>query len=97
MYFHTTDPRTVTWLSNVFSTAAIEERKVRIDTDEYGNLRIKVGEGIWTHPLASDPDPYRDNGGREKCNHNCTVRVTHPNELHYLDCPVWDFQKENKS
>jgi len=59
-YFHTDDPRMIAWLADVFGTAALLNRKVRINVED-GNLSIKVGEGVWTAPFASTPDPYRDN------------------------------------
>lgn len=59
MYFHTDDERTVRWLGDVLTTAAVMNRKVRLDVDSEGRLKVKVGEGMWTSPIASTPDFYR--------------------------------------
>jgi hypothetical protein len=59
-YFHTDEPRMVSWLADVMATARDEGRKVRLHTDSQGNLRVKVGEGMWTAPFKSTPDPARD-------------------------------------
>jgi len=40
--------------------AAQDGQRVRIDVDDSGNLRYKIGEGMWSAPIASTPDPYRD-------------------------------------
>lgn len=61
MYYHTDELNMLRWLADVFTTAAIYERRVRLDVDEKGRLKVKVGEGGWTPPLAGTPDPYRDN------------------------------------
>lgn len=58
-YYHTEDPVMLDWLIAVLSTARHHERRVRILT-EGTTLKIKVGEGVWTAPFQSDPDPYRD-------------------------------------
>jgi hypothetical protein len=60
MYFHTDSPSTIYWLANVLATAHTTGRRVRFDVDSEGNLKVKVGEGMWTAPLASTPDPYRE-------------------------------------
>jgi hypothetical protein len=59
-YFHTDSAQTVGWLANVFAQAAEQNRRVRIQTNEYNQLRLKVGEGVWTAPIASTPDEYRE-------------------------------------
>lgn len=61
MYFHTNDPRSIEFIVNVASLALEQGQRLRIDTDEKGNLRIKRGEGMWSPPLGGEPDPYRDN------------------------------------
>jgi hypothetical protein len=58
-YFHTDDPQMVDWLAKVFTLAAERGNKVRILT-EGTTLKLKVGEGAWTSPFQSTPDPYRD-------------------------------------
>jgi hypothetical protein len=40
--------------------AAQEGRRVRIDVDDKGRLRYKIGDGMWSAPISSTPDPYRD-------------------------------------
>lgn len=60
MYFHTDSPRTARWLSAVLGTAADNEQRIRIDVDDAGRLRVKRGEGIWSAPIESTEDPYRD-------------------------------------
>lgn len=60
MYFHTDDDTTIMYLSFALSTAMHDGRTVRFDVDAAGNLRYKIGEGAWTAPIASTPDPYRD-------------------------------------
>ena len=59
-YFHTDDSRMVQWLANVMQKAADEGHHVRILTDSNGDLKVKVGEGCWTAPFRSTPDPHRD-------------------------------------
>lgn len=59
MHFHTDDPRTVFFLMSVLTQADEQEQRVRIDVDSEGNLRIKRGEGMWSAPIRSTPDPYR--------------------------------------
>lgn len=60
MYFHTDSYQTVASLSAVLNDAYEQGQRVRIDVDTQGNLRIKRGEGIWSPPFASTPDPYRE-------------------------------------
>lgn len=60
MYFHTDDPRTLAWLASVVGTAAEQGQRLRIDVDAQGNLRIKRGESIWSAPIPSTTDSYRD-------------------------------------
>lgn len=60
MYFHTHSARTANYIAAVCESAADNDQRVRIDVDDSGALRIKRGEGAWSPPIASDPDPYRD-------------------------------------
>lgn len=60
MYFHTDDPAMLDLLSNIATVALIKGQSVRIDVDDKGALKIKRGEGRWTAPFDSTPDPYRD-------------------------------------
>jgi hypothetical protein len=89
MYFHTDSLADLAALQNAVNAALVEGRSLRIEVSE-GNLKYKVGEGMWTHSIASTPDPYRD--ATVECNHNCDTNLTHgPHEKHFLDCPVWGF------
>lgn len=58
-YFHTDDPVTISFLGWTMLLAEKHGQRVRIDV-ENGELKIKRGEGMWSPPLASTPDPYRD-------------------------------------
>jgi len=59
-YFHTDSPTTLDWLARVVLNAEQNNRSLRFRT--VGNdLMVKVGEGAWTAPIGSTPDPYRDN------------------------------------
>ena len=60
MYFHTDSRSAKFLLASLTQDAYTKDRRLRIDVDHEGNLRIKVGEGIWSAPIASTPDPYRD-------------------------------------
>lgn len=60
MYFHTDDERLIGYLADVLKNAEGLGTRIRLDVDSEGNLRIKRGEGIWSPPFASTPDPYRD-------------------------------------
>lgn len=60
MYFHTDNVRTLAFIFAVAETALTTETRLRIDVDDRGNLRIKRGEGAWSAPIASTPDPHRD-------------------------------------
>lgn len=58
-YFMTENPQTLAWLVGVIQTAIDNGQKVRFAVQ--GNaLSVKRGEGGWSPPLFSDPDPYRD-------------------------------------
>lgn len=61
MYFHTDSGSAKFMLASMLQDAYVEDQRVRIDVDSEGNLRIKVGEGMWSAPIVSTPDPYRDN------------------------------------
>lgn len=60
MYFHTDSQRTITWLANVMQHANAEGHRVRLAVGGDGSLKVKVGEGVWSPPIAGTPDPYRD-------------------------------------
>ena len=61
-YYHTDAPDMVEWLAAVFAQAAEHGRKVRIRTGIDNTLQLKIGEGAWTTPFESTPDPHRDSG-----------------------------------
>lgn len=60
MYFHTDDLTVVNNLAEALSFASVNDKRVRLDVDDSGNLKVKIGEGIWSAPISSTPDPYRD-------------------------------------
>lgn len=60
MYFHTDDSTMAGYIADVAKTAEDTHTRLRLDVDSEGNLRIKRGEGVWSPPFASTPDPYRD-------------------------------------
>ena len=57
--FHTDDPSVVSHVAYLAEAAAKDGRRFRLNVDSDGNLKIKVGEGMWTAPIRSTPDPYR--------------------------------------
>lgn len=74
MYFHTDSEKTVRWLAAVLATAEHHGRSVRFAVGGDGSLKVKVGEGAWTAPIASTPDPYRDQSGWCRCPRGHTHR-----------------------
>lgn len=60
MYFHTDDQSTIFWLKNVLESAYTAGQRVRFNVDEAGRLSVKRGESVWSAPIESTPDPYRD-------------------------------------
>lgn len=62
MYFHSdNDPMGyIEDMGKAIAYAAQEGRRVRINVDGNGNLTYKIGEGGWSPPFHSTPDPYRD-------------------------------------
>lgn len=60
MYFHTDDPKVLDQLSRMLAHAAETGKSARLDVDSAGRLKWKCGEGMWTFPHDSTPDPYRD-------------------------------------
>jgi len=60
MYFHTDNPDTIEVLAFALSVAHQQEKRVRLNVDAQGNLIYKIGEGIWSIPMESTEDPYRD-------------------------------------
>lgn len=60
MYFHTDNPATLEWLSNVAATAKANGQSLRIDVDALGRVKVKRGGSVWTAPIESTPDPSRD-------------------------------------
>lgn len=61
-YFHTDSPTTLDWLARVVMRAEAEGMRLRFRT-QGTTLQVKLGEGTWTAPIESTPDPYRDNSG----------------------------------
>lgn len=60
MYFHTDREKIVDSLAETLSFASHQRKAVRIDVDSEGSLRVKIGQGMWSPPIASTVDPYRD-------------------------------------
>jgi hypothetical protein len=60
MYFHTDDPEDVAFLRAMLNVAHYKEARVRVNVTPNGRLTIKVGEGMWSPPMRSTEDPYRD-------------------------------------
>lgn len=56
MHFHTDDLGTMGRLRLALAKAD----KIRFSVDGQGRLKYKVGEGMWSEPIASTPDSYRD-------------------------------------
>lgn len=59
MYFHTDDEYTAEKIGKNILHAGQDGKRVRIKI-ENGALSFKIGEGMWSAPIASTPDPYRD-------------------------------------
>ena len=59
MYFHTDSGSARYFIESVVRLAEENGQRLRIDVDSEGNLRIKRGEGVWSAPIPSTPDPYR--------------------------------------
>ena len=60
MYFHTDNLMYIWSIAEAASRAESEGRRFRVNVDADGNLTYKVGEGMWSPPFESTPDPYRD-------------------------------------
>lgn len=60
MYFHTDNADTIETLSLALDVAVQQEKRIRFDVDENGQLKYKIGEGMWSAPISSTLDPYRD-------------------------------------
>lgn len=67
MYFHTDSGSARHFIEQVARLADERGQRLRIDVDSAGNLRIKRGDGMWSAPIASTPDPYRDASVNAKC------------------------------
>lgn len=59
MYFHTDDMRVIDSLIRA-TVAGKAAGKIRLDVSSDGTLRVKVGGGIWSAPIRSTEDPWRD-------------------------------------
>jgi hypothetical protein len=60
MYFHTDDPGVIAILAAAATTASEQGRRLRLDVDSKGRLKFKVGGGMWSAPITSTDDPWRD-------------------------------------
>jgi hypothetical protein len=61
MYFHTDNPNEIQRFAEAVTYADTNGVRLRLDVDGQGRLRYKVGGGGWSAPIASTPDPWRDN------------------------------------
>lgn len=59
MYFHTDNPDIITALAAAMDRAQAQG-KIRLDVSSDGTLRVKVGGGMWSAPIQSTEDPWRD-------------------------------------
>lgn len=62
MYFHTDNPNAILAIAEEARLAYDNEQRLRIDVDNVGTLRTKRGEGMWSPPVSSTMDPYRETG-----------------------------------
>lgn len=58
-YFCTDSPNVLAALAEAVTRADMNGQRFRISV-EGGVLKYKVGEGMWTAPIQSSNDPYRD-------------------------------------
>lgn len=65
MYFHTDSTSAREFIENVARLATENDQRLRIKVNDDGSLCIKRGEGVWSAPIASTPDPYRDLSDKE--------------------------------
>lgn len=70
MYFHTDDVNLINEIADNLNFAAIHGKRVRLDVDAAGTLKMKIGEGMWSPPFDSTPDPYRDLGAAQHESHD---------------------------
>jgi hypothetical protein len=60
MYFHTDNPYTVGRIADSLARAKEQGQRIRFDVTPNGQLRYKIGGGVWSAPISSTPDPWRD-------------------------------------
>lgn len=60
MYFHTDDKNVIARIRLATGQAQLNGDRIRFSVDGNGTLKFKVGEGMWSEPIRSTPDPYRD-------------------------------------
>lgn len=60
MYFHTDNQTVLDTLAYAIVHAQQCCARLRIQTDDKGRIQYKIGEGMWSGPINSTPDPYRD-------------------------------------
>lgn len=60
MYFHTDNQAVLDTLAYAIVHAQQNGARLRIQTDDKGRIQYKIGEGMWSGPINSTPDPYRD-------------------------------------
>ena len=59
-YFHTDSASTTAWLAGVLHRAQTEGLSIRLSVDANNSLKVKLGEGMWSPPIESTPDMYRE-------------------------------------
>lgn len=78
MYFHTDNADTIESLQLALTVAVQQEKRIRFDVGSDGSLKYKIGEGMWSAPIRSTPDPYRDAPATMTCNashgYGCTPK-----------------------
>ena len=60
MYFHTDDQNVLARIRLATGQAQQNGSRIRFSVDANGTFKFKVGEGMWSEPISSTPDPQRD-------------------------------------
>lgn len=59
-YYHTDSASTLAWLASVIERAQRDNLSVRFSVDFENRLRVKVGGSMWSAPIESTHDVFRD-------------------------------------
>ena len=57
-YFHSDDPEFLRRLTDALLHP--DTYRVRVAVGEDNSLMLKINGGVWSAPIASTPDPWRD-------------------------------------